>query len=382
MKSIADEPLVPVPPEGPRPETVQESLAVPDIVKQVALRVLAIPVTLLIITASLYGIIMLAPAEERAQLYLPPRMPMLTEEEFQNVMDRLIAEYGLNDPYPVQYVRWLGGLLRGDWGYSPTFNSDVLPLLKKRLPVTAELTFYSVMALMPIALVSGVMAGWRAYGNLDRGYRLIAFSATSIPPFILGLFLLSIFYVGLGWFPPGRTGIYSLSLMTSDFRTITGFLTFDGLLNGRPDVTIDALRHLVLPVFTVSLLYWATISRVTRVSMIEERSKDYLLAAKAKGLKDRQLEWGHAFRNAIGPAITAMTLSAAGLVTGVYIVEAVFNINGLSALITKGFFVAPDASLVMGFAVFSVLLVLPIIFVFDLLRALLDPRLRGDSLEL
>ncbi len=257
-----------------------------------------------------------------------------------------------------------------------------MTLLKRRLPVTAELTFYSVLLLVPIALFSGVVAGWRAYTPVDRGFRLLAFISTSIPPFILGLFLLSIFYVGLGWFPPERTSIYSLSLSTSDFKTITGFLTFDGLLNGRLDVTKDALRHLVLPVFTLSLLYWATISRVTRVSMIEEKTQEYLVAAKAKGLHDRTLEWRHAFRNATVPAFTAMMLSAAGLVTGVYVIESVFSFKGLSELVTKGFFIAPDAPIIMGFAVFSVLLVLPIMLVFDILRALVDPRLRDEGLEI
>lgn len=353
-----------------------------DLLKQLLLRLLAIPITLLIITASLYGIIMLAPAEERAALYLPPRLPPMTDEQMQNVMNRLIEEHGLNDPYPVQYARWVGNLLRGDWGWSPTFNEDVLVLLKRRLPVTAELTFYSVLVLIPAALVSGVMAGWRAYRPVDRVFRMSAFLATSIPPFILGLFLLSIFYVGLNWFPPGRTGIYSLTLSSSDFKTITGFLTIDGILNGRADVVTDAFRRLVLPVFTLSLLYWATISRVTRVAVMEEKGKDYLLAAQARGLKDGQLEWRHAFRNAVIPAFSAMVLSAAGLVTGVYVIEVVFNFKGLSELVTRGFFVSPDAPLVLGFAVFSVLLVLPIMLVFDLLRTVVDPRLRESGVDL
>ncbi len=353
-----------------------------DFIKQITIRLLAIPITLLVITATLYGIIMLAPAEERASLYIPPRTPILAPHEYENMMNKLIEEHGLNDPYVVQYTRWLGDLLRGDWGWSPTFKEDVLVLLKRRLPVTAELTFYTVALLIPVALMTGVMAGWRAYRPLDRGFRMTAFVATSIPPFILGLFLLSIFYVGLNWFPPGRTGIYTLTLTSSDFRTITGFLTIDGILNGRPDVVVDAARRLVLPIFTLTLLYWATISRVTRVAMIEEKNKDYLVAARAKGLKDRQLEWRHAFRNAAMPALTAMVLSAAGLVTGVYVVEVVFNFKGLSELITKGFFVAPDAPLVMGFAIFSVLLVLPIMLVFDLLRTWIDPRLREEGVDL
>jgi peptide/nickel transport system permease protein len=350
--------------------------------KQITLRLLALPLTLLIITAALYGIVMLAPAEERAALYLPPRMPLLTQEEFESVLNRLIVEHGLNDPYPVQYGRWITNLLRGDWGWSPTYKEDVLTLLKNRFPVTAELTFFAVLVLVPAALIGGVLSGWRADGRFDGGFRLAAFVATSIPPFILGLLLLSIFYVALNWFPPGRTSIYNISLSTSDFRTITGFLTVDGLLNGRPDVTVDALRHLVLPVFTLVLLHWATIGRVTRVAMIEERDKEYLAAARAKGLRNRQLEWRHAFRNALLPAMTALVLSAASLVTGVYVVESIFAMKGLSELVTRGFGFSntPDASLVMGFAVFSVLLVLPIMFVFDLIRVLVDPRLRDESM--
>ena len=106
------------------------------------------------------------------------------------------------------------------------------------------------------------------------------------------------------------------------------------------------------------------------------------MAARAKGLKDRQLEWGHAFRNAAIPAFSAMVMSAAGLVTGVYVIEVVFNFNGLSELITQGFFISPDAPLVLGFAIFSVLLVLPIMLVFDLLRTFIDPRLREQGVDI
>jgi peptide/nickel transport system permease protein len=351
--------------------------------RAIALRLLAIPVTLFVITAALYGIIMLAPAEERASLYFPPRIPnAMSAEELENRTNAIIREHGLNDPYPVQYARWAVRLLRGDWGYSPTFRDDVLALVKRRLPVTAELTFYALLVLVPLALISGVLAGWRAGGRFDRSFRLTAFAAAAIPSFILGLFLLSVFYAGLGWFPPGRTSIYELSLSKSTFKTITGFLTIDGLLNGRPDVTLDAFRHLVLPVFALSLLHWATISRVTRVAMIEERNREYLTAARAKGLREGTLEWRHAFRNALLPALTVGVLSAATLVTGVYIIEIIFDFNGLSSLITQGFLSVPDAALVMGFAIASVLLVLPIMLVFDLARTFIDPRLREGNDEL
>lgn len=345
-------------------------------------RLVAVPITLFVITAVLYGIIMLAPPEERAMLYFPPRTRATTPPELlQAKINQIIVEHGLDDPYPQQYLRWVGGLLRGDWGWSPTFNEDVLTILLRRTPVTAELTLYSVLLLIPLGLFSGVVAGWRNNGRLDSSFRFVAFMATAIPPFILALFLLSIFYVGLRWFPPGRTGIVELSLRTASttFTAYTGLLTVDGLLNGRTDVTIDALRHLVLPVFALSLTHWATLGRVTRVSIIEQKHEDYIIFARARGLRPRTVVWVHAFRNALLPALTSSALSAASLVTGVFIIETIFNMKGLSELVTRGMTTTPDTPLALGFAVYSVLLVLPLLIVLDILKAVVDPRLRQEA---
>lgn len=344
-------------------------------------RLLAIPITLLIVTAVLYAITMVAPAEERASLYFPPRIPSsMSQERLQQITAQIIAEHGLNDPYPQQYGRWLGRLLRGDWGWSPTYNADVLTLLKARTPATAELTLYSIFLLIPLGLISGVVSGWWENSRLDNSFRFTAFVATSIPPFILGLLLLSIFYVGLRWFSPGRTGIIEVTLHSAtSYRHITGFLTIDGLLNGRPDVTIDAFRHLVLPVFALSLAHWATLGRITRAAMIEETHKEYIVAARSRGLRPRSIVWRHAFRNAMLPALTSSVLSAASLVTGVFVIEVIFNINGLSELVTRSIRETPDAPLAMGFAVFSVLLVMPLMIALDVLKAVVDPRLREEG---
>lgn len=346
-------------------------------------RLLIIPVTLLVVTMVLYSFFMLAPAEERAQLYLPPNMPrIMTQEKLDNVINTIIAEKGLDDPFLQQYGRWAGGLLRGDWGYSPVFNAPVLELLQRRTAVTLELTFYALLLLIPLGIMSGVLAGWRPGGRRDNGFRTAAFLATSIPPFILGLFLLSIFYVGLGWFPPSRTGLIELTLRasTSSFRFFTGFLTIDGLLNGRPEVTLDALRHLVLPVFTLSLAHWATLGRVTRVAVINESSQAYMMVARAKGLKPRQVVWRHLFRNVLLPALTSSSLSAASLITGVFVIEVIFDYKGLSELVTRSLqSTAPDSALAMGFAIYSVMLVLPIMLLLDMLKGLADPRIRETA---
>lgn len=346
-------------------------------------RLAAIPLTLLFITAALYGAFMLSPPEDRAQLYLPPRLPrVLTEERLQTVIDGIIAQHGLNDPYPQQYARWMGRLLRGDWGWSPVLQGDVLELLLDRAPVTIELAFFSVLLLIPLGLIAGVVAGWWEGSRLDSTLRLSAFIATSIPPFILGLFLLSIFYVGLRWFPPGRTGIVELSLQTvGNFQHYTGFLVLDGILNRRLDVVVDALRHLVLPVFTLSLVHWATLTRITRAAIIDVKDQEYIMSARARGLLRRSVVWRHAFRNALGPSLTSSALSAASIITGVFVIEVIFGLKGLSELIIRGVQGAPDAPLAMGFAVFSVLLVLPIMFTLDIIRAWVDPRLREEVEE-
>ena len=353
-----------------------------DFLRFLVRRLLAIPVTLLVITAALYAVIMLAPPEERAMLYLPPRtrstMPALIAE---NHLQQIIEENGLDEPYLQQYWRWLSRLLRGDWGYSPVANDDVLNALLERTPVTAELTLYAVLLLVPLGLIGGVIAGWRPHSRADNSFRLAAFTATSIPPFILGLFLISIFYVGLGWFPPGRTSFIELSLTTSTFRHYTGLLTIDGLLNGRPDITIDAFRHLFLPVFSLSLMHWATLGRITRASLINEKDKDYVTAARAHGLPEWRVVWRHTFRNVLLPALTSTTLSIASLLTGVFIIETIFNMHGVSELITRGLRETPDAALALGFAVYTVLLIMPLMLALDIIKALVDPRVRESELN-
>lgn len=343
-------------------------------------RLIYVVITLLVVTATLYGIVMLAPAEARAELYLPPRLPSnMTEERYRSIIENIIRDHHLNAPYPVQYGLWIASLLQGNWGWSPKFRAGVLEVILHRIPATAEITLYSALLLIPLGLLSGVIAGWRPERPADNGFRLVAFVATSLPPFILGLVLLSIFYVGLHWFKPGRTDITDVIVVSSTkFDPITGLLTLDGLLNGRLDITIDAFKHLVMPVITLSLAHWATLGRITRAAIIEEASKDYIVSARARGLSSRRILWRHALRNAIGPGLTSIALSAASLLTGVYVVEAIFNYPGLSELIVSSVRGTPDAASAMGVAIVSVLLVLPIMIALDTLQAIIDPRLRAN----
>jgi len=355
-------------------------------------RVLGLAVTFLLVTAGLYGILMLAPAEQRATLYFPrfdPSRHGNPAMDLEKLRQQIIEQHGMNDPYPLQYGRWLAQLLRGDLGWSPALRSDVLTALWVRTPATLELTLYTLLFFIPLGLLGGTVAAWRQNRLVDYGFRLAAFIATSTPLFILALVLLSIFYVGLGWFPISRLGAAEqLAVADPTFRNFTGLLTLDGLLNQRPDITLGALRRLVLPVFTLSLYHWASLGRLTRAAMIEELGKDYVVVAHGKGLPPARVVGVHALRNAMIPALNSIGLSAAALVTGVFVVEIVFDFPGISAVIVMGLRsaiqsqTAPDFALVMGFAVYSVLLVFLVTFCMDVLQALADPRIRERVAEL
>ena len=354
----------------------------PSILKFLIRRLLAVPVTIFIVTAVLYGIIMLAPVDARAELYMPrgnSNNPNLKPEVLRQ---QIIEQHGLDDPYPVQYLRWISRLVRGDWGWSPGFRVDVLEALQTRTPATVELTLYSVLLLVPLGIVGGALAGAGENRPVDYGFRLVAFVATSLPPFILALVLLGVFYASLNWFPPGRLSIAEEFIVTdSAFTAYTGLLTIDGLLNGRSDVAVSALRHLVLPAITLSLLHWATLGRLTRAAMIEEQGKDYVTVARGRGLRERMITWRHVLHNAMIPALNSIALSAASLMMGVFVVEVVFDFPGISELIVASMQGVPDTPAAMGFAVYSVLLVLPVMLVLDLLQAVFDPRIREEIAE-
>ncbi len=355
----------------------------PPFAQFVIRRFLMVPISLIIITMVLYGGVMLTPPEGRASLYFPPRMnPNMTEEQFQNFQEKIIERYHLREPFLVQYGYWVKSLFDGTWGYSPSIGESVLPALLKRTPVTLELAMYSLLFLVPLGLVSGVIAGWRRSGAFDRIFRGFAFLGTTTPSFILALVLLSVFYINLGWFAPSRISLnYNLELSKGVFESYTGMLTIDSLLNGRLDIFKDAWKHLAMPVFTLSLYHWATLARITRTSMIEERSKEYILSARARGLAERRVVWKHAFWNMLTPSLTSIALSATSIITGVFVAEIIYDFNGVSSVIVAAMSGVPDAPAALGFAIYSVILVLIMMFLLDVLQAAVDPRVREGVLK-
>ena len=340
-------------------------------------RIFAMFVSLVVITLVLYAGVMLTPPEARARIYLPPGKG--GERASDAFVDSLIEKYHLDEPYLVQYGYWVRSLLTGEWGYSPTLRADVLPALLHRTPATLELSIFSLLLLIPLGLANGLVAGWRPNGWFDGLFRGAAFFGTSMPPFIFSMVLISIFYVQLGWLAPGRMDVTTDLLMTKiGFVDYTGFLTLDSLLNRRLDILLVALRHLAMPVFTLSMFHWATLGRVTRATILGQRNKEYIIAARARGVNEKTLLWKHALRAILAPSLTTMALSAASVVTGIFVVEIIFGLTGVSQVIVISMQSYPDAPAALGFAVYSVLMVVGLMFVLDVVQALLDPRVRDE----
>jgi ABC-type dipeptide/oligopeptide/nickel transport system permease component len=356
----------------------------PPLLRFLIYRLISLPITLLIITIVLYGFVMLTPVEVRASLYFPEGLntDRMSNEELERFTNMTIKKYHLDEPFPVQYATWVGHLLRGNWGWSPVLGEDVLPALLRRTPVSVELALYAIIVFIPLGLLSGVSAGAKKDSRRDFRFRLAAFIGISIPSFVLALMLMSVFYVALHWFPPERLGFHNSQLVISDaFHKYTGLLTIDGLLNGYPKVTLEAFQHLVLPVFTLSLAYWGLLGRVARSAVIEEQYKEYVTAARARGISQRGIVWKHIFRNTLTPVLTSSMLSAAALFTSVFVVEIIFSFRGVSSLVVASFTYTPDAPTLLGFAVYSVIVVLLLMLFLDLMMALLDPRVREEIIS-
>lgn len=166
----------------------------PTFAKYLINRLIIMMISIFLITLLLYGVFFLmSPPEVRAMAYVPP---WSGRGNMENLLETAIVEHGLRDPFVIQYGRWAGNLLRGDWGFSTVMNDEVLDVLLSRTSATVELLLFSLLLFVPLGLISGVAAGWKRRSTGDFGFRSTAFIATSIPPFVLGLMLLAIFYIG------------------------------------------------------------------------------------------------------------------------------------------------------------------------------------------
>ncbi len=345
-------------------------------------RILILPVILFGVTALIFGMLQFLSPEERSALYVRD----IPKNE--NQMASIIRRYGLDDPIPVQYWHWLvgrtdpvsgntvGGILRGEFGYSRSASQPVVDLLKRRFPATVELAMYTILPIIAIGVFLGILAAVNHNKFIDQAARVLAILGHSLPSFVFALLALMFFYAQLGWFPPGRLSDWANNVVLADsFRSYTSLITIDALLNGRVDVFLDALRHLILPVTVLSMISIATYLRVTRSSMLETLRQEYVVTARAKGLKERDVVNDHARPNALIPVATLGGFTVAGLLGGAVLTETIFDYPGIGQ--AAGAAAAQlDVIAVLSFTLLSGLILILANLIVDVMYAFLDPRVR------
>jgi len=274
----------------------------------------------------------------------------ITKEDLDHVRER----YGLNDPIPIRYVKWLGQIARGDLGFRFKNGDDVAEVLGIRLQRTLVLMGTALAIGMIVGISAGAFIGLRQYSFWDFTFTGLSFVGVSMPAFVAGIFGLYLFSVKLGWFPSG--GMHTI---------------------GKPETTLDLLYHLVLPAGTLAIFNVATFMRYTRFSMLEVQSEDYVRTAHAKGLKPRTVTWRHVFRNALIPILTVTGLSLPGLVAGALFTETIYSWPGMGQLLVDAV-AARDYPMVMGIMLVIAVVVLGANLITDLAYAVADPRIRYE----
>jgi len=345
-------------------------------------RLLLVPLLLFGVTVLIFVMLQFLSPVERSALYVRD-IPKNA-----NAINGIIKHYGLDQPIYVQYWRWLvgqtdpssgkrtGGILFGDFGYSRTASESVVQLIKDRFPNTLDLTLWAIAPVLLVGIWLGVQAAVHQNGWIDQAARIFSIVGTSFPTFVFGLLVLMLFYVKLPWFPPGRVSDWaSILILSKSFHHYTSLLSIDSLLNGRFDVFLDVMRHMILPILTLSYISWAVFVRVTRSSMLETLRMEYVTTARAKGLHERDVINKHARPNAMIPVITLAGFQIIGLLGGVVITETVFNFPGIGAAAASAA-EQLDVVTVLGFALFDGLILIVSNLVVDVLYAFIDPRVR------
>jgi len=299
-----------------------------------------------------------------------PALTMLGERATPEKVAEVRQQLGLDRPIHEQYLIYLGKLLRGDLGTSIVRGDPVLTDLLRRFPATVELaTSAIVLALLagiPIGIISAV---WRN-SFVDSVSRIWALTGVSMPIFWLGLMLAWFFGVELRWLPTG----FRLDTGTS-FEPWTNFVILDAALQGNWAVLRDALRHVILPAVALATIPLAVIARMTRASMLEVLSQEYIRTAEAKGLSQSAVILRHALRNALLPVLTVVGLQVGHLLAGAILTETIFSWPGIGLWVYESI-ESRDYAIVQGASLFIAVIFVVVNAVTDLLYAAADPRIK------
>lgn len=288
-------------------------------------------------------------------------------------VSRIREKLGLDRSYAYQYYLYIQNLLKGDLGISIRSNTPVSHEIWIRFLATVELSMAAMVISSLIGILAGVISSARKYSIFDYASMVMALIGISMPIFWLGLMLMYLFSVKLGLLP--MMGRFTMGM---DYEAITGLVILDSLLKGQFPLFLNSLKHLILPAFTLATIPMAIIARMTRSSMLEVLSKDYIRTARAKGLGYGAVIFRHALKNAFLPVITVIGLNFGLLLGGAVLTETIFSWPGLGRYVVDSL-LARDYPAVQGCILFFAVIMVMVNLAVDILYFYLDPRLRIDG---
>ncbi|RWL19372.1 MAG: ABC transporter permease [Mesorhizobium sp.] len=299
----------------------------------------AVP-TLILVSVAVFVMMRFIPGD--------PATLMLGELAQPGQVDAMRHQMGLDQPVVVQYLIWAGNVLSGDFGRSIGSGQEVLPLILDRFAVSSTIVFLAVIVASAIAVPAGMLAAWKQDSLRDITVVATSTILLSIPSFWLGLMLMLIFGLYLGWLP------------------VVGYVPFSR------DFAQAAL-YVILPVVTLVLVESGPIARMARASTIEVARLEYITHARAKGLSESAVMWRHAFKNAFAPTLTLIGLVLGSLLSSIVVIETVFTIPGLGRLLVDAIY-ARDYPVIQGSMLFVAFIYVAVNLLVDLIYPLLDPR--------
>jgi peptide/nickel transport system permease protein len=290
----------------------------------------------------------------------------------QSVIDEITKKLGFDEPLWKQYLQYLGNIFRGDFGTTITDQRPVSDIILVNGAATLELTFFAMIVAVAVGVLVGLVAGRFRDTPLDVGGRLFGIVIYAMPVFFIGLMAQLFFGSYLGWLPTsGRAS----PITQATLETHTNIFTIDAIYDRNWSALKDVILHLILPAVTLGLVTAGVFIRLIRVNVIRTLKDDYIEAARARGIKERDVVYHHAFKNALVPVITVIGLTLAGLLGGAVLTETTFNWPGIGHSLVL-YLENRDYTAVQGIIVVFGLVVVFVSLVIDFINAFIDPRIR------
>ena len=310
-------------------------------------RLIALIPKLAIITLIIFIGIQLIPGDAVSRSIPPDVYASLSTEQ----LEELRTALGLNDNLVMQYFRWMGNILKGDFGYSMVNGGSIAQIIGQRLPATLELAGFGLLISLIFGLILGIISALKKNTIADYANTTLGMIGLSVPEFFLGLCMIVVFSLNLKWFPTGG-------------RIVIGKEAF-----------FDRIEYLILPALCIGVTYIATLMRYTRASMLDVLGKDYIRTARSKGLSEMKVNVKHGFRNALIPVMVVLVFRIPLLFGGTVVVENAFNYPGMGSMLVNAIS-GSDLPLIMMTTLIIATVILVCSFLLDFVIALLDPRIK------